>query len=89
MQTTTPQTRPGESLGLGLPLEPLRRDYVKPSQHRQFVIDLECDGVPFRHRTYAVTSVDATQRARYAFTAQPCVSEERIRVIACVEVSAS
>lgn len=71
MQTTT--RRPGPTA-------------LASNHTRQFSVDLECDGTPYRYTaTRVADQAEACQRARHAFSQQPGVTYSRMRVLACVE----
>lgn len=56
---------------------------------REFRVDLEADGIPYRWSAGAYDQADACRRARDAFSQQgPGVSYSRMRVVACVEGAA-
>jgi hypothetical protein len=69
-----------------LPLFPNEPRRALESARRHFVVELECDGIPYRHNSASATSTEATHRARGAFSQQEGVSYARMRVVSCVEL---
>lgn len=58
---------------------------MQTTDRRQFTVHLECDGIPYRYTASVVDQAEACRRARDAFSQQPGVTYQRMRVVACIE----